>query len=561
MAHQWFGDLVTMGWWDDTWLNESFASWLAAKETAARHPQWRWWEQEDESRESAMAADARASSHAIEQHVTNELEALNSFDSDITYSKGEALLRMLEAYIGDDVFRQGIRSYIKNRAYSNAAAADLWNALEKASGKNIPAVAARWIEKPGFPLVQVTATCDSSGNRSVTLSQKRFLLNGASAAAGSASDGQWQVPLGIRAGTAAPRNVLLDTQEQKVSAGRCDEALSVNADAVGYYRVRYDADTLAVNTRAFPDTVDGDRIALLDDQWAMVGNGEASLQNFLALASSMGADRDARAWQQIVRALAVIEYAERGSLGAKAFAAYARALIKPVADQLGWDALPTETPDVGELRDTLLRDLSRWDDQATIGEARRRFAAFVKDPHGVSADAQATLLAIVGQNADAATFAQLHKLAKGAKDDTFMQRCYVALARVRDPDLARQVVQIALSDEIPPQANTLGLRLVLTLAREHPRLSWDTYVAHQDQLMKSVPGEGRALVIAEQTPAVYWDALPLDQLEAWARANIPKGASDNLARGMETAHHMAAQKLALVKAADAYLAAATHATR
>jgi aminopeptidase N len=559
MAHQWFGDLVTMGWWDDTWLNESFASWLAAKETAARYPAWRWWEQEDDSRESAMAADARATSHAIEQHVTNELEALNSFDSDITYSKGEALLRMLEAYIGEDVFRQGIRSYIRSRAYSNAAAADLWNALEKASGKNIPAVAAPWIEKPGFPLVHVTSACDSSGNRSVTLSQKRFLLNGAGAGA-SANSLQWQVPLRIRTGSAVPHTVLLDTQEQKIAAGRCDEALSVNADAVGYYRVLYDANTLAVNTRLFPGAVDGDRIALLDDQWALLGSGQASLPDFLALASSMGADRDTRAWQQIVRALAIIEYAERGSPGHQSFAAYARALIKPVADALGWDALPTETPDVGELRDTLLRDLSAWGDQATIDEARRRFAAFVQDPH-MSADAQATLLAIVGQNADAATFAQLHGLAKAAKDDTFMQRCYVALARVRDPALAPQVVQIALSDELPPQANTLGLQLVLTLAREHPRLSWDTYIAHQDQLMKSVPSDGRSIVIAEQTPAAYWDALPLDQLEAWAHANIPQGAFDNLARGMETAHHLAAQKLALVKAADAYLATTTHAAR
>jgi len=581
MAHQWFGDLVTMGWWDDTWLNESFASWLAAKETAARHPQWHWWEEEDDSKESAMAADARATSHAIEQHVTDELQAANSFDSDITYSKGEALLRMLEAYLGEDVFRQGIRSYIKDRAYSNAAAADLWNALGHASGKNVPAVAAPWIEKPGFPLVHVTATCDSSGNRSVTLRQKRFLLNGGgagagstgagstgagsagagSANAGSANAAEWQVPLRIRSGAASPRNLLLDTQGQKAAAGRCDEALSVNADAVGYYRVQYDADTLAVNTRLFPSAVDGDRIALLDDQWAMVGSGEASLQNFLALASAMDADRDARAWQQIVRALAIIEYAERGSPGHQAFAAYARALIKPVADGLGWDALPTETPDVGDLRDTLLRDLSRWDDQATIDEARRRFAAFVQDPQSLSADAQATLLAIVGQNADAATFAQLHTLAKSAKDDTFLQRCYVALARVRDPDLARQVVQIALSDEVPPQANTLGLRLIVTLAREHPRLSWDTYIAHQDELMKSVASEVRPLVIAEQPPAVYWDALPLDQLEAWVRANIPAGASDNLARGMETAHHLAAQKLALVKAADAYLASARRAAR
>ena len=553
MAHQWFGDLVTMGWWDDTWLNESFASWLAAKETASRYPAWRWWEQEDESRESAMAADARATSHAIEQHVTDELQAANSFDSDITYSKGEALLRMLEAYIGEDVFRQGIRSYIKNRAYSNAAAADLWNALAQASGKNVPAVAAPWIEKPGFPLVQVTAACDSSGNRTVTLRQKRFLLNGA-----GATGTQWQVPLRIRTGTGAPHNLLFDAPEQKTAAGRCDEALSVNADAVGYYRVHYDADTLAVNTSAFPGAVDGDRIALLDDQWALVGSGEAPLQNFLALASSMGADRDARAWRQIVQALAIIEYAERGTPGHEAFTAYARALIKPVADGLGWDAAPQETPDVGALRDTLLRDLSRWGDQATIGEARRRFAAFVKDPHGLSADAQATLLTIVGQNADASTFAQLHTLAKDAKDDTFMQRCYVALARVRDPELARQVVQIALSDEIPPQANTLDLRLVITLAREHPKLSWDTFIAHQDQLLKSVATEVRPLVIAEQTPSAYWDALPLDQLEAWVRANIPKGAAENLARGMETAHYSVAQKPALVKAADAYLASAAH---
>jgi aminopeptidase N len=556
MAHQWFGDLVTMGWWDDTWLNESFASWLAAKETAARYPAWHWWEEEDESKESAMAADARATSRAIEQHVTDELQAADSFDTDITYSKGEALLRMLESYLGEDVFRQGIRAYIKNRAYSNATAADLWNALAEASGKNVPAVAAPWIEKPGFPLVSVTAACDSSGNRSVTLRQKRFLLTD-----GSANGAQWQVPLRIRSGTAAARTVLFDTQEQKAAAGRCDEALSVNADAVGYYRVQYDADTLALNTRLFRSAVDGDRIALLDDQWAMVGNGAASLQSFLALASSMGTDRDARAWQQIARALAIIEYAERGTPGHEAFAAYARALIKPVADELGWDAAPQETPDVGDLRATLLRDLSRWGDQATIDEARRRFAAFVQDPHSLSADAQTTLLTIVGQNADAATFAQLHKLAKGAKDDTFMERCYVALARVRDPDLARQVVQIALSDEVPPQANTLDLRLIFNLAREHPRLSWDAYIANQEQLMKSISSEERPLRVAQQTPAVYWDALPLDQLEAWARANIPKGASDNLARGMETAHHLAEQKAALVKAADGYLASATHAAR
>jgi aminopeptidase N len=556
MAHQWFGDLVTMGWWDDTWLNESFASWLGAKETAARRPDWHWWEQEDASRESAMAADARATSHAIEQHVADELQALNSFDSDITYSKGEILLRMLEAHLGEDAFRHGIRAYMKTRAYSNAAAADLWNALAQSSGKDVAGIAGQWIEKPGFPLVSVAATCDASGNRSLTLNQQRFLMSGT-----VSDDTRWQVPLKIRAGNAAPRNALLNSQSQTMQAGRCDEALSVNADAIGYYRVIYDAATLGVNTRKFSTAVDGDRIALLDDQWALVNSGAAPLSSFLGLASAMGGNRDARAWQQIARALAVIEYAERGSPGYAAFTAYARELVKPVADSLGWDAAPQETPDVDDLRDTLLRDLSRWGDESTIDAARRRFAAFLQDPAKVGADAQTTLLTIVGQNADGTVFEQLHTLAKATQDETAKERYYFALARVRDPQLAARVLQIALSDELPPQANTLARRLVFLVAREHPQLSWGAYRDNLVQLMKSVASVEQPIRIAEQTPAVYWDAVPLDELESWVRAKIPAEAADNLARAMESARFLSAQKRALVKSVDAYLAMASRAAR
>ncbi len=190
MAHQWNGDLVTMGWWDDIWLNESFASWMSAKETAIRNPSWNWWEGQDESKENAMNADARPDSHAIQQHVVDELQAQASFDPAITYDKGQAFLRMLEAYLGDDTFRAGVRRYIKAQAFSNATSADLWNGLSAASGKDVEALAAGWTEQPGFPVVSVSATCDASGNRTIALSQKRFLLEGT-----DPNDERWNVPL------------------------------------------------------------------------------------------------------------------------------------------------------------------------------------------------------------------------------------------------------------------------------------------------------------------------------------------------------------------------------
>ncbi|HEX4151427.1 MAG TPA: M1 family aminopeptidase [Steroidobacteraceae bacterium] len=552
MAHQWSGDLVTMGWWDDIWLNESFASWRAAKETAIRNPTWKWWEQEDVSKERAMSADARSTSHAIEQHVTDELQADNSFDPDITYNKGQAFLRMLEAYLSDDTFRDGIRRYIKARAYSNATSADLWNALSAASGKDISQIASGWTEQPGFPLVSVAARCDADGQRTLVMTQKRFLLTGSGPGASS-----WRVPLEVRSGTAGkPQPVLMSDDEAKVPAGRCNEALSVNADAIGYFRAQYDEATLATNTRQFASIPDGDRIALLDDQWALVESGEAPLKTFLALASAMDGNTDTRAWQQIVGALGTIEYAERGSPGHQAFESYARTVIKPVADKLGWNERADEAPDARELRITLLGDLGRWGDEATIREASRRFEAFVKDRNTLGPDQQSTVLGIVAEYANAATFDELHTIAKQAKDETERERYYLALASVRDPKLALEVAQIALSDELPPEAASLRLQMMLALAAEHKRLSWDTFTANEKRLLEAVPSEG-PLILAQIVPSVYWDAVPLDQLESWVRGHVPAEMSDAVARGMETARFKLKEKNALVAAADAYVNAAS----
>jgi aminopeptidase N len=554
MAHQWNGDLVTMGWWDDLWLNESFASWRAAKETDLRNPGWKWLEGQDADKEVAMRADSKASSEAIQQHVTDEVQAGTAFDPAITYNKGEAVLRMLEAYLGPRVFRDGIRSYMKARAFGNATTADLWNALSSQSHQDVAAIAAGWTEQPGFPLVAVAASCDGAGKRTLSFTQRRFLLS--SNPVPEAQGAHWKIPLQIRSGPeATPQTVLLTQDGQTVGAGTCQEPLSINAAAVGFFRTQYDAATLALDTRAFSRLPDADRIVLLDDQWALVEAGKAPLGTYLALASGMGSNLDARAWEQIADSLGVIEYDERGSPGHDAFAAYARSILKPAAAQLGWDPGVGETPAAHSLRHTLIRELGSWGDVATLAEARRRFGALVRDPHAIAADDQPMVLAIVGRQADAGTFEQLHALAKQARDDAQKRRFYVALASVQDAQLAEQVAQIALGTEIPPQEIQLRFEMVGILQQGHPQLAWSAFSSHADTLLSPL-GALAPLMLAQEVPEVFWNSLPADQLEAWLKVHLPAEMAPNIARGMEGARLRMHEKATLVPAADSYLAEA-----
>jgi aminopeptidase N len=552
IAHQWFGNLVTMAWWDDLWLNESFATWRTTKETAMRHPDWAWWEQADGRKEGAMAADARQTSHPIEQHVTNELEAMSAVDPQITYAKGQAVLRMLEAHLGDDRFREGVRIYMKTRSYSNATSADLWQSLSRASGSDVAAVAAAWTEQPGFPLVTAVARCGADGARTLTLTQQRFLLRGT-----DATGLRWKVPLQLRIGDQAQtRSVLLTTDGQAVDAGRCDEALSLNAAAVGYYRVAYDAATLAIDTKKFASLPSGDRIALLDDQWALVEAGAQPLPSYLALAEAMGSDLNERAWEQITAALGTIEAAARGSAGHDAFTAYARTLIQPLAATLGWAAGPDETPGIQKLRNQVILNLGLWGDPTVVAEARRRFAAFVADRSTITPDDQSMILAIVARHADAATFAQLHAVARSAHGDSEWRRWYLALTQVADPALAAQTNAIALSDEIPPQSADMRFWIVNRLADLHPKLAWRTLAENTEVLLKPLQPFSD-FYLAQYVPEVFWNSQPLDQLEHWMHAHVPPALAPNLARAMDTARFKLSEKTTLTQAADRFIAART----
>src|SRR5213594_2884071 len=252
MAHQWFGDLVTMAWWDNLWLNEGFASWMGTKCTAHFNPQWEVWLRRNLPRdptrrvgiakEQAMEGDARSTTHPIQQPIATEAEANSAFD-DITYKKGQSFLRMLESFLGEDVFREGIRRYIAAHKYSNSTTADLWNALSESSGQPFAEIAAGWTEQPGFPVVKVKQEADGK----IRLTQERFTANFK-----NAPPLQWKIPLTYSVIGQAPATLLIMSKTDTLENIPADRALKLNVRGAGNYRTEYDEPSWILLLQALP---------------------------------------------------------------------------------------------------------------------------------------------------------------------------------------------------------------------------------------------------------------------------------------------------------------------
>jgi len=293
---------------------------------------------------------------------------------------------------------------------------------------------------------------------------------------------------------------------------------------------------------------------MLDDQWALAQAGAAPLDSYLALASTMGGVRNPRAWDQITGVLGRLESYQRGAPGHAAFTAYARDLVRPLAQGLGWDARPEDTPAVQKLRRTVLGQLGAWGDPATVAEARKRFAAFLADRNAIAPDDQSMVMGIIASSATPAEFEQLHAIAQGATDEAALRRYYEALTLVRDPAQAAKVGAILVSDEIPKQAGTARLPLLARMVDAHPQLAWDLFKQNADALLAPyAPFE--LTFLSQEAPDLFWRAAPPDQLEAWFRQRVPANMAPDLARGMETARFRHAEAAAMRKAADAVVSA------
>jgi aminopeptidase N len=287
IAHQWFGNLVTMTWWDDLWLNEGFASWMAAKATAEIHPDWNpWMAQLADGTATAMALDAREGTHPIVQPVNTIPEAIRAFDA-ITYRKGLAVIRMLEAYVGEADFRAGVRNYLNARRYGNARTEDLWTALQAASGQPVLEIARSFTAQPGFPVLTVNGeSCRRGQWMSVSVAQRRFALDDA-----SRTGERWSIPIVARNIGGAPVRVLLAPGGDGAVSLACGPYL-VNAGQSGFFRVKYDDANFRALAQRFSELEGIDQVGLLLDYWSFGRSGDAPFTNYLELVSVLPADAD-----------------------------------------------------------------------------------------------------------------------------------------------------------------------------------------------------------------------------------------------------------------------------
>ena len=373
MAHMWFGDLVTMAWWDNLWLNEGFASWMGSKCTAHFNPQWEVWLARELPRdptrrigiakEAAMEGDARSTTHPIQQRIATEAEANSAFD-DITYKKGQSFLRMLESFLGEDVFRDGIRQYIAAHKYSNTTTADLWNALSEASNKSVGEIAAGWTEQPGFPVVTVKREADGK----VRLTQERFTVNFK-----NAPPLLWQIPLTYSVVGETPATLLMTDKTAALENIPADRALKLNLNGAGNYRVEYDDRSWELLLKALPKLGVEDRVNLMSDAWALVQAGRAPVSLYFGLVEKLPASTDLAEREQIINVLDFVNGLLVGSSERERFQRYARSLLRPTFATLGWEPKPNEPPNAGRLRASLIGALGYLNDPEVIRRLPRAF--------------------------------------------------------------------------------------------------------------------------------------------------------------------------------------------
>lgn len=468
LAHQWFGNLVTMEWWTHLWLNEGFASWIEYLAVDHLFPEWDIWTQfvySDFSR--ALGQDSLENTHPIEVEVKDPNEIGEIFDA-ISYSKGASIIRMLESFLGAEPFRNGLSRYLKRHQYGNATTEDLWQALADASGKPVKEMMDTWTKQSGYPLLSL-----EEEGRSFSLRQSRFSLEGP--ARGERDPAQWSVPVGVLTpGQPEPRFFILRERKAPFDLPvNGKEWIKLNPKQTGFYRVNYPSKLWSSFDKLIQSktVLAPDRLGLENDAFALARAGFLSTPQSLTLASSYSDESDYTVWADLAMNLSELSMILPEEPAYRSFRLFACSLYRPTARRLTWEAQPGEGHLVTLLRSLLLAELGSCGDEATIEEAKRRLALFLKDPRSLRPDLRFPVYRLTVEYGDEESYEAVLGVFRKSDLHEEKMRALRALGFSQHPHLLQRTLEFSLSPEVRPQDTPLAIGSV-AWNRKGRELAW-----------------------------------------------------------------------------------------
>ena len=523
LAHMWFGNLVTMDWWNGIWLKEAFATFMQVATTDAFRPEWKRWDEFSIERGAAFDVDALSTTRPVEYEVVSPADAEGMYDV-LTYEKGAAVVRMLEQYLGEDRFAAGVQHYLERHSYANTTTTDLWDALESSSGEPVRSVMDGWIFAGGYPILTVERHSDG-----LTIAQQRFVYGtNPESAEGSASGTGvlWSVPVMVRAhlddGTTVERRLLLSDVSTTVSLGAGVSWAVVNSGGHGYYRVRYGDDLLGAVARQALEVLDPiERYGLVDDTYAAVVAGDASAAEFIELVTDLGLETDLHVWQRMIWGLkglhAIAEPPGRAAL---------EVLIRDVATTalgvLGFDSQPGE-PDLDrELRGVLFEAAGgRGRDELVRTRARELFEASIDGTAAIEPNLAAAAIQVAAAAGDQADYEQMADLSRAADTPQSELRYLQALLLFSQRDLFTRTLEL-FATEVRTQNAPYLLGAAMTHLDWGP-VAWEFIRDQWDELTSRFPQNSISRMVGG-IRGLHTRELATEVEAFFAEHEVPQGA-------------------------------------
>ncbi len=537
MAHQWFGDLVTMKWWDDIWLNEGFATWMESKPVAEWKPEWNVELDDVAGTNTSLRVDSLLNTRPIHQAAETPAQISELFDG-IAYGKTAAVLRMLEAYLGPETFRAGVNEYLKQHAYGNATAEDFWSALARVSQRPVDKIMPTFVNQPGAPFLAVKSECDAKKKKStVALAQQRYVYDREQFAADKSNE-LWQIPVCLKRGPTKEGekpttscDLLTEKQAQLPFTG-CAPWVFSNAGANGFYRSGYEADDInAIASVIETDLTPAERIILIGDTWAAVRVGRQSVGNYLALGEGFRPERSRPVLSEYLEQMDFLADYLTTDADREAFRSWVRQMLAPAAKDLGWQSKPGESDENRSLRGQIMYTLGAvGHDPEALKQAQQLASQALEKPGSVDSTLVGTALAIAAMQGDAALYNRMLDRMKNAATPEEYYLYLHALPQFDDAALADRTLKFVLTDEVRVQDK---LRVISEVMQNHTtsETAWNFVRAHWSEVEKNAgPFTGAAVV---RSTSVFCDAAKREEVKSFFTEHKPEQAERTMQQSIE----------------------------